>query len=76
MPDFAAEFLEVLGLSPARIARDMGTMPARGQIAVSSQARYLDGVRGSAFVHTMLLAEYSIVIECFSVFSDRIWQLQ
>jgi capsular polysaccharide biosynthesis protein len=45
---------------------DMGTMPARGQIAVSSRARCLGGVHGAAFVHTMFLAEYSTVIECFS----------
>jgi capsular polysaccharide biosynthesis protein len=45
---------------------DMGTMPARRQVAVSSQARYLGGVHGSAFVHTIFLAEYSTVIECFS----------
>jgi capsular polysaccharide biosynthesis protein len=45
---------------------DMGTMPARQQIAVSSQARCLGGAHGSAFVHTMFLAEYSTVIECFS----------
>ena len=45
---------------------DMGTMPARGQIAVSSRARCLGGVHGAAFVHTMFLAECSTVIECFS----------
>jgi capsular polysaccharide biosynthesis protein len=45
---------------------DMGTMPARGQIAVSSRARCLGGAHGAAFVHTMFLAEYSTVIECFS----------
>ena len=45
---------------------DMGTMPARRQIAVSSRARCLAGVHGAAFVHTMFLAECSTVIECFS----------
>ena len=44
---------------------DMGTMPARRQIAVSSRARCLAGVHGAAFVHTMFLAECSTVIECF-----------
>jgi capsular polysaccharide biosynthesis protein len=45
---------------------DMATMPARRQVAVSTQARYVGGVHGSAFVHTIFLAEYSTVIECFS----------
>ncbi len=45
---------------------DMGLMPARSQIWVSSRARCLGGVHGAAFVHTMFLAEYSTVIECFS----------
>ena len=44
----------------------MGTMPARGQIAVSSRARCLGGVHGAAFVHAVFLAECSTVIECFS----------
>jgi capsular polysaccharide biosynthesis protein len=45
---------------------DFGTMPAREQIAVSNRARCLGGVHGAAFAHTMFLAEYSTVIECFS----------
>jgi hypothetical protein len=47
-------------------AIDLGSLPAREQVAAVRNADVLAGPHGAAFVHAMWLREHATVVECFS----------